>query len=272
MNTRLAIGSSPRDWWNWIRTRPIRYEAFEKVGSDVLNSPDFATQLAKSHKGAPFLKWEHYFPVYSKVARELKAANTAKVLKILEIGVDRGGSLVLWKKLFGNGNLVYGIDINPMASQVSPRIAHVRIGSQNDQNFLDEIKKEIGSCDLIVDDGSHASSDVIFTFKSLFPWLAAGGIYLIEDSHSSYWTYWNLKGGLRRKTSCIEYFKNIIDTLHQDYIKSNASKRIWRGQVPAQIESIEFFDSIIIVRKAKETSGVSHARLVEAGYDEASKD
>lgn len=264
---RLVFGNTPRDWWNWIRTRPLRYEAFERVGSDELHHRDIATQFAKDHKGFPFLKWEHYFPIYSKVVNEVKASNAKQKLKVLEIGVDRGGSLEFWKKLFGEHSIVFGIDIKPMTSQMSPEIAHVRVGSQNDKDFLDGIKGEIESCHLIIDDGSHASSDVIYTFKELFSSLAAGGIYMIEDTHCSYWTFWNLKGGLRRRTSCIEYFKNIVDVMHQNYIESNASKRKWRGQIPAQIDSIQFYDSIIIVRKSMDVGGVVNARLVESGNE-----
>jgi hypothetical protein len=51
----------------------------------------------------------------------------------------------------------------------------------------------------------------ILTFEYLFLKLKEGGIYLVEDTHTSYW--YNYGGGLKKKSSFIEYSKKIIDSL-----------------------------------------------------------
>ena len=45
-----------------------------------------------------------------------------------------------------------------------------------------------GDFDIIIDDGSHIVAHQIISFKTLFPYLKSGGIYVIEDLFSSYWT------------------------------------------------------------------------------------
>ena len=41
--------------------------------------------------------------------------------------------------------------------------------------------------DIIIDDGSHHSDDIIQAFRSLFDKLRPGGVYSVEDLHASYW-------------------------------------------------------------------------------------
>lgn len=45
-----------------------------------------------------------------------------------------------------------------------------------------------GPFDIVVDDGGHFMEDVILSFKTLLPHVRAGGMYVVEDLHTSYWT------------------------------------------------------------------------------------
>lgn len=260
MKLHLFFGNSLRDLWNFLRSRPVSYESFEKIPITESSNLDEASVIGKTIVEMSFLKWEHYFPIYTRVWNELRSHPSHPRTSILEIGIDRGGSLQLWRELFGIESRIFGIDINPACSSLSDSTLKVRIGSQNDSSFLEAVVSEMEQVDLIIDDGSHSSSDIIKSFTTLFPYLSDGGIYLVEDTHASYWTSWNLKGGLRRHNSSIEYFKNIIDVLHQPYFRMSASKRQWKNSIPKEIGSIEFFDSIVIVRKNKK---IGIPRLVE---------
>ena len=42
-----------------------------------------------------------------------------------------------------------------------------------------------------------------------------GGLYMIEDMHTSYWPDW--EGGYRREGTAIEYVKRMIDDMHAWY-------------------------------------------------------
>jgi hypothetical protein len=75
--------------------------------------------------------------------------------RFLEIGVNKGGSLQLWRKYFGDDAIIFGININPDCEKLNGLAGQVRIGSQIDRPFLESVIKEMGGVDIVLDDGSH---------------------------------------------------------------------------------------------------------------------
>jgi len=63
----------------------------------------------------------------------------------------------------------------------------VRQGSQDDAAFLTRMSAEHGPFDIVIDDGSHVPAQVIASFDVLFPLLADGGLYVIEDVQTTFW-------------------------------------------------------------------------------------
>ena len=103
-------------------------------------------------------------------------------VRLVEIGVHRGGSLALWCDYFPGGDVV-GIDL-VRPERFDPR-ARLFIGSQSDPAFLTATLREAfggASADIIIDDASHLALETKVTFDTLFDdWLAPGGLYVIED-------------------------------------------------------------------------------------------
>ena len=60
-------------------------------------------------------------------------------------------------------------------------------GDQSDEKILQSIINKFKYFDIIIDDGSHISKDVIKSFNFLFEHLSEGGLYMIEDLHYSYY-------------------------------------------------------------------------------------
>ena len=89
-------------------------------------------------------KWEHYFEIYERFLSPIR--HTKPV--ILEIGVQLGGSVDMWRDYFGSSTRIYGIDINPEAKQQEDIITKVFIGDQRDRAFLRSVVHEIGPPDL----------------------------------------------------------------------------------------------------------------------------
>lgn len=115
-----------------------------------------------------------------------------KRINLLEIGVGGyddphagGESLRMWKQFFPRAQ-IYGIDIHDKSPHEETRITIFQ-GSQCDAEFLRHVAQRIGRLDIVVDDGSHVNEHVIASFEVLFPLLADGGIYAIEDTQTSYW-------------------------------------------------------------------------------------
>ncbi len=112
-------------------------------------------------------------------------------IKLLELGVLRGGSLRLWRDYFINGQIV-GLDLNPVQITDSDRIRLYR-GSQDDLALLHTIGKENApqGFDIIIDDASHIGELTRTSFWFLFNnSLKPGGIYVIEDWGTGYWPSW----------------------------------------------------------------------------------
>jgi predicted O-methyltransferase YrrM len=105
------------------------------------------------------------------------------VRSVLEIGVLGGASLRMWWEYFPKAE-IFGLDINPAAAFKEDRIT-VHIGSQADPDVLAAINPG-GTFDLIVDDGSHLVDDQLVTFHELWPRVAPGGLYVMEDMRCSY--------------------------------------------------------------------------------------
>ncbi|MCK0141257.1 tetratricopeptide repeat protein [Aliiroseovarius sp. F20344] len=131
--------------------------------------------------------YHDYTPNYFKLLAHLRD----KPVKILEIGVggyaddDRGGqSLRMWRDFFENGD-VTGIDIQKKTMDLGPRVKILQ-GSQVDPDFLEELVKDRGPFDIIVDDGSHRNEHIVESYHILFPSLTPGGIYIAEDVQTSF--------------------------------------------------------------------------------------
>lgn len=107
----------------------------------------------------------------------------------LEIGCAGGESLRLWRDYFENADIV-GIDINTEYTKLmlgednNERLTLVNL-DQSKEEELDRFCETYSEFDFILDDGSHKMYDQQITFAKLFKILKPGGIFVIEDLHTS---------------------------------------------------------------------------------------
>lgn len=113
------------------------------------------------------------YPFYLECCRD-------KPLHILEIGIWGGASLRMWEEYFPKGK-VTGIDINPECAQHTGPRTKCFIGDQMDTQFLENVVKEQGVPDVVIDDGIHQSPHILTSFKALFPLMPSDSYYFIED-------------------------------------------------------------------------------------------
>jgi hypothetical protein len=98
---------------------------------------------------------------------------------IFEIGVNRGGSVRAFKEFFPNA-IIVGIDINPDCFFTDPdQRIKIEIGNANQKNFIDYLINKYGNPDIVIDDGSHCSSDMKDSFNLLYEHTRI--CYVIED-------------------------------------------------------------------------------------------
>ncbi len=111
---------------------------------------------------------------------------------VLEIGVHRGGSLLLWRDYFPLGTIA-GIDLHLPEGFVGGERIRVFEGNQTDTAFLTEVANEVApdGFDIIIDDASHIGEFTKAAFWHLFDsHLKPGGLYAIEDWFTGYWDDW----------------------------------------------------------------------------------
>ena len=217
-----------------------------------LRSGDLAT-LATMHRTDKWnLHWyaQHYERHFGHFRK--------KRLKVLEIGVGGyadphagGSSLRMWKYYFPK-SMIYSIDIYDKSALQEKRIAIFR-GSQSDEAFLQNLGRDIGSLDIIIDDGSHVNRDVIRSFEILFPTVKPGGIYVVEDTQTSYWEPF---GGdsvdFANPRTIMNYFKRLTDSLnYQEFDKPGYEPTYF----DKNIVSIHFYHNLVFVYKGKNNEG-----------------
>lgn len=183
--------------------------------------------------------WPSVAEVYEPYLAPIRDAATS----VLEIGVKRGGSLLLWKEYFPNAQVI-GVDIKPdLEGLAEDRIA-IRIGDQGDQAFLASLIAEAAPFDLVLDDGSHQFDDQRDTLLALWPHVKPGGIYVVEDVHTSYRPKYS--GGLGHEGTFMEFAKRFLDDVHVKEHKSDTTL--------ADLEAIHLhFQSLVLCKWAHAT-------------------
>ncbi len=186
-------------------------------------------------------KWLHYFKLYDRHFSEFRG----RPITLIEIGVFHGGSLQMWKDYFGSEARIIGVDNDPRCVALADEHVQVIIGDQDDRSFLRTLREEVGTVDIVIDDGGHRMTQQIGTFEELWPAVAEGGVYLIEDLHTSYWPEYG--GGYRDPTTFLEFAKTLID-------KMNA----WHTRDACPVDSytrslggMHVYDSVIVFDKAE---------------------
>jgi trans-aconitate methyltransferase len=139
-----------------------------------------------------------YLPHYLRIAADIGMA-----ARVLELGVRRGDSLRLWQVLFPQGD-VAGVDCDPAATWPP---GTTRIEARQDHPDLPELA---GARDLIVDDASHEAGPTMAAFTNLWPNVAPGGYYVIED----WWFNWH------QKDSMLVLAQNLLPVLQQKEVAS----------------------------------------------------
>lgn len=233
-------------------------------------------ELYLQHDGKVSDKWTLYLTEYDRLFNRYRH----DPVSLLEIGVQNGGSLEIWGKYFLNAERLIGCDINIRCAQLSfsnERI-QVVVGDANTDSTHTQIKSLSPSFDIIIDDGSHTSSDITKSFARYFPSVKAGGLFIAEDIHCSYWQEY--EGGLFYPHSSISLFKRLADIInHEHWGVEKKRAQVLTGfgkkhniefdeEVLQSIHSVEFVNSMCVVRKQPAAENTLGTRLI-AGHDEA---
>lgn len=193
---------------------------------------------------------------YNRFYEDYLSKYRKKKFNFLEIGMDYGESMKLWKDYFKYAT-IYGLEIQQEYQE--ERINVIK----GDQSNIDDLKKLIKitkNCDVILDDGSHVPEHQLISFNYLFEnCLSEGGVYIIEDIETSYWKKGNLygypiKSGSNAINNIVNIFKDILPIVNREFlIKEEKNKLYEKNKINKyaldNISSINFGMNCIIVKK-----------------------
>lgn len=224
--------------------------------------PSSLTHEFFAHEGNQVDKWEQYLSIYD--AEFARFINDGRPLQLLEIGVQNGGSLELWKKILPFGSSVRGVDIDPNVLNIrfADQEIRVDVADATTSAVVDLLSDEM--FDVIIDDGSHKSDDIIKTFELCFNFVKPGGLYIIEDLHAAYLAA--LGGGRSEPGSAIRLLKDLVDALHLDHIEQDPINE--GADIPflrhynRSIARITFYDSVAVIEKLLDPKVEPYRRIL----------
>lgn len=179
---------------------------------------------AGSDKGTTNYDAHNYTALYNLIFREFRD----QPISFLEIGLARGGpenvnttrpecdyspSVDMWLKYFPNAQ-VFGFDITDFSKFKHERFCFVH-GDASQPADLERLAATASHFDIIMDDGSHASPHQQLAFKYLYPRLAPGGLYIIEDLHWQSEVYESLVPGVPKTA---DFFAALLQ--HDRYLSN----------------------------------------------------
>lgn len=180
---QCSTPSGPGDILSWMKTRGLHHRRVNK--------------------------WTTYIETYQRYLNKFRGCN----ISVLELGVQSGGSQDLRLHYFGPQAHVYGVDMERATLRFNrPRVTNF-IGDVGSEEFLRQLRNSVPRPHFILDDASHIPWHQKFAFEQLWPHLAPGGVYMVEDIDTSYKKERPFNGGYKKEGTFIEYAKSKMDEL-----------------------------------------------------------
>lgn len=155
----------------------------------------------------------------------------------LEIGVLGGSSLSMWEEYFPKAT-IYGFDIQDKKRYEKNRIK-IMVGNQES---IADLEKLPDNLDIVLDDGGHSMKQQQISFKYIFSKkLKKGGIYIIEDLHTSLERYYNKGFGSNDRNNTLKFLKDLQSkkiSENNDYFFSQTEF----DEILTLIDTIEIFE------------------------------
>ena len=190
------------------------------------------------------VKPDGFLEIYEKYFKDYRE----KEIKLLEIGVDRGDSLRLWREYFTKATIC-GIDIKQKDFNIDG--VDILCGDQTDYNFLKSIVEKYKNFDIIIDDGSHVSKHIIKSIEFLFNYLKNNGLYVIEDLQTSYMPrFGGSRYNLTKSKTSMNYLKSLADSINYEHKNKPFFKR---KKFDGAIKYVHFYQNIAIIKKGDST-------------------
>jgi cephalosporin hydroxylase len=118
--------------------------------------------------------WHSYLEKYQELFTPIKSS----ALLVVEIGINRGGSIKMWDEYFDQATII-GIDLHPPKSGIdlSSKSIVLFLGDA----YTTQVSSLIKDADVIIDDGPHTISSQLIFLQLYAHCVKPGGLLIIED-------------------------------------------------------------------------------------------
>ena len=143
---------------------------------------DDLTALSNKYGCLKGPKGHNFTPIYDLYFAPIRS----QVKRIFEIGIEYGYSAKMFRDYFPNAT-IFAIDIVDCSKFNSDRIKTYIADQANKKQLQGFINTHGSDFDIILDDGGHAMDMQQISLAFLFPHLKSGGLYVLEDVHTSFY-------------------------------------------------------------------------------------
>lgn len=172
--------------------------------------------------GRGIWKWNNALDAYQRHFTAL----TGQRLKLVEVGVQSGGAIAMWRTVLGARCHVYGVDNDPHARMFADPMATIVVGDEASipmwTGFFQYTSR--GMVDVVVVTGGRQTRQLLVTLIQTFDHLTPGGMIAFEDLHN-------------RKKTDDPFFNASLEFLsHQNSL--------------AQVASVHLYPFMMLVQRA----------------------
>ena len=203
-------------------------------------------------------RWLEYADHYE---RHLPRRGTGRGVRLLEIGVQSGGSVQMWHDWFGAGALHYvGVDVDARCLRFArpEQQLHIAIGSQLNASFLLSLCRAHGPFDVVIDDAAHMAAHIRRSLQVLFPddrcMAASSSLYVVEDLHTMMMPNYVELGPSEFDVLSSEAFRSTMS-----YWSPGATRR--HPIFGRRVAGVHLYDSIAFIVRGAEQAPLTHVKL-----------
>ena len=232
-------------------------------------------ELYANNTGKVSDKWSLYLGEYERLFAPMRDSP----VRLLELGVQNGGSLDIWSQFFPNAEAIVGCDINPDCERLTyndPRVGVIvgdASGSANPTTYPAAVRPVRHRGRRWISSIQRHRQDL----RAVFSASCRGRIFVIEDLHCSYSD--SFEGGLYYPYSSVQFFKCLVDVInHEHWGVPKDRGEILHGifakygceldeETLALIHSVEFVNSMCVVRKSSAAKSGLGVRVVAGALE-----
>jgi len=234
---------------------------FYKIAMNA-TSPDISDKVAyKKGKKNFHVNHNHaYHEMYGQflLPKLYSIRDENKGIRFFEIGLGcnhlsniKKKGVYIWQALFNDPkDKVWEVDVSKecvdsmIKSGGVPTGIIPLIGDQgNVTDLLNLVQVTGGNFDVIIDDGGHRNSQIFTSFNTLWPHLAPGGLYFMEDLQVGRAQGFEDSNG---KTIMVEVIKDWIEQLVISF------PRLYTHKIPSQMKSVTCINHACVMVKCED--------------------